>query len=297
MYKTDNTELRRVKTMKRNSITTLFFFALVFLTAIRVQAQTQSQQETLKQYIAELQKSPNDNALREKIILFVLTMKPTPPISEEAREHFIMAETFLKKAKENKDYELAIEEYKAALLLAPWWSLAYNNLGFIYKSSGNYDEAIGAFKFYILTNPSDARAAQDTIYALAALKKFKAKETKEKAIAEEIKKKSENDYLAGHWKFVGGNERDACTYSEFHLEGNVLTQEIIYDREYKYLNLEHNYIGDRMEPLKWQKVGDKIFQRNQAPLFPNSITTIEFVGNTIIETYSGSENKNYYRRE
>lgn len=43
----------------------------------------QTPQETLNQYISELQKNPNDNALREKIIRHVQTMKPAPAIPEE----------------------------------------------------------------------------------------------------------------------------------------------------------------------------------------------------------------------
>jgi hypothetical protein len=44
-----------------------------------------SPQQTLNQYISDLQKHPNDNALREKIIRHVQTMRPAPavPIAAE----------------------------------------------------------------------------------------------------------------------------------------------------------------------------------------------------------------------
>ena len=40
--------------------------------------EAQSPQATLKQYISDLQKNPNDNALREKIIKLVQIIKPAP---------------------------------------------------------------------------------------------------------------------------------------------------------------------------------------------------------------------------
>ncbi len=44
-------------------------------------AQAQSPQQTLNQYISNLQKNPNDYALREKIIRHVQAMKPAPGVS------------------------------------------------------------------------------------------------------------------------------------------------------------------------------------------------------------------------
>lgn len=57
------------------------FFVATFLAAFSAQAQ--SPQQTLNQYVSDLQKNPDDNALREKIIKHVQTMKPAPAIPEE----------------------------------------------------------------------------------------------------------------------------------------------------------------------------------------------------------------------
>ena len=46
-------------------------------------AQAQSPQQILNQYVADLQKSPNDYALREKIIRHVQAMKQKPAIPAE----------------------------------------------------------------------------------------------------------------------------------------------------------------------------------------------------------------------
>lgn len=67
--------------MKRICLAGLLVFVLIFALMSTVQAQTP--QETLNQYVSDLQKNPNDNALREKIIRHVQTMKPAPAIPEE----------------------------------------------------------------------------------------------------------------------------------------------------------------------------------------------------------------------
>jgi len=54
------------------------FVVAVFLTSISAHAQPGNPQEALRQYVADLQKSPNDYALREKIIRPVQGMKPEP---------------------------------------------------------------------------------------------------------------------------------------------------------------------------------------------------------------------------
>ena len=49
-----------------------------------VHAQSANPQQILTQYVSDLQKNPNDYALREKIIRHVQTMKPVPAVPEEA---------------------------------------------------------------------------------------------------------------------------------------------------------------------------------------------------------------------
>ncbi len=57
----------------------LFLLAIVFLPLFS-QVQAATPQQTLNQYISDLQKNPDDYALREKIIKHVQTMKPAPAI-------------------------------------------------------------------------------------------------------------------------------------------------------------------------------------------------------------------------
>jgi tetratricopeptide (TPR) repeat protein len=158
-------------TMKEISLAALILFVLIF--ALMSNAQAQSPQQTLNQYVSDLHKNPNDNTLREKIIKHVQTMTPSPAIPEEARRHYVMAVTLSKDSKKIEDYNASIDEFKSALLIAPWWPDANRDLGVAAKSAQRYDEAIDALKLYIATNPGrdKARATQDEIYKIEAKKK------------------------------------------------------------------------------------------------------------------------------
>lgn len=166
--------------MKKICLTALAVFVIIFMlmSTVQAQAQTGSPQDTLNQYISDLQKNPSDYALREKIVKLAQEMKPAPAIPEAAREHYVMAATFVEKAKDNSGYERAIEQYKTALLAAPWWADAYKKLAISQKAAAHYDDAIASLNLYILTQPADTRDAQDEIYKLKALKQSAGEDEK-----------------------------------------------------------------------------------------------------------------------
>ncbi len=164
--------------MKRKTITTVLFMLLAIIgLRLFAQAQSTTPQQTLQQYVADLQRNPNDTALREKIIKLAQTMKPAPTIPESAREHYVMGTTFVEAAKDNSGYEDAIKHYQAALLAAPWWAEAYKKQAIAQKAAAHYDDAIASLNLYLLTQPADARDAQDEIYKLKALKQATAADT------------------------------------------------------------------------------------------------------------------------
>lgn len=150
-------------------------FALVFVAPQIINAQ--SPRDTLNQYVAELQKNPGDNALREKIILFSFKIKPAPAISDEAREKYVMGMTL----RESKDYDLAVAQLKAALLIAPWWGDGYKQYGLTLEFAEKFDEAIAGFQLYIKTQPGEeaVSSTKDEI-AIIKAKKMKAENEKEK---------------------------------------------------------------------------------------------------------------------
>jgi len=184
---------------KSSKTVLVVFFALLSVSVILPLVQAQNSKDTLNQYIVDLQKNPNDIALREKIIKFAKEAKEPLVMPEEARQHFMMAQTYQKKAKNEVGYKLAIDEYKQVLLLAPWLPEAYNNLGILYEMVGNYDEAVSSLKLYLLTNPADAQSARDKIIEIEATKKLASAEAShQKAQEEETKSKT----VEGEWYYM-----------------------------------------------------------------------------------------------
>lgn len=179
---------------------TIFVMSIV-LSFCLSQAHAQTPQEILNQYIFDLQKNPNDNALREKIIKHVQMMKPTPVIPEEARRNYVMAKTLFKDARNIQDYNDALAKFKAALLLAPWWVEAYLDMGMAYEAAQQYAEAINELKLYVVANPDSekSRKAQDEIYIIEAKTEKAAKESSPEAVAA----KKQNEYEAWLKKING----------------------------------------------------------------------------------------------
>jgi len=216
--------------MRGYRLATLMLVLLVspFLT----QAQSQSPRETLKQYVADLQRDPDNQSLREKIIKVVQELKPVPEIPEDGRRHFVKATTIQKETKDAQALDLAIGEYKQALLTAPWWAEAYYNLGVASEEAGRFDTAIEALKLYLLTNPSatEAREAQDRLYAIEGKKDLATRNAA--AEAEAARKKEQEEIakrdkffsrLAGTWvnREVVPNNQDAVKfYYELTVSGS-----------------------------------------------------------------------------
>ena len=171
---------------------------VILLSLLPVQAQTGSPQDTLAQYVADLQKTPSDTALREKIIKLARDMNPPPAIPEEARRHYVIAKTLTKDTTKAEDCAEPIAEFKSVLLIAPWWGAANGEFGMLLEAAGRYDEAMSALKLFIATNPGEekARGAQDEIYIIEAKQK-KAVKDKELVAQKVIEEKQAQQEDAG----------------------------------------------------------------------------------------------------
>jgi tetratricopeptide (TPR) repeat protein len=262
------------------SFVIIFFIAILFIPTH--QAYAQSHQQTLNQYIADLQKNPNDYALREKIIKHVQGMRPAPAVPEEARRYFVKAVTIQKEAKNIKGFELAANAYSHALIIAPWWADAYYNRGLALESSNQYDEAVKALKFYLLTNPgtSESRAAQDKIYALEA--KMEMAQVKETTPVE--KPKADLD-VSGRWRETEGPCRDFLYHIEFRLDGDRLYSELVYLEEYARANegcpQANTYRGRRLPWHTFIRIGKTEFRFSDE----FDVKKIEFIGNKAFLTW------------
>jgi tetratricopeptide (TPR) repeat protein len=214
------------------------FVSLLFVTAIfasfSAYAQSPSPQETFNQYISDLQKSPSDTALREKIIRLAREMNPSPAIPEEARRHYVKASALLEDAKQPSDSADAAEEFRLALLVAPWWGEAYMKMGMTLETAERYDDAIAALKLFMVTNPQDEvlRKAQDEIYKIEA-KKEKAAKDKELAAkkAVEDQRMQQEEFLR---KINGAQfvylERDGSVGAMLNVKGDTVTWIVESDR-------------------------------------------------------------------
>src|SRR5208337_3207621 len=108
-------------------------------------------------------------------IKFVSAMNPAPAVPNQAQRAFIQGNTILKSAGRTEDYQLAIDKYREALIEAPWWGVAYNNLAIALNAAGHYDLAKQAMELYILTDPADAAQAQQKIYEFETKQELKEK--------------------------------------------------------------------------------------------------------------------------
>jgi tetratricopeptide (TPR) repeat protein len=193
--------------MTKTRIVPAILFAAALCCSFASQAQTP--QQVLQQYVSDLQRSPDDTALREKIIRHVRSMKRAPAIPEEARRHFIEGNALLKAAKDEKGYELAIDAYRQCLLIAPWWGEANYNFAIALELANRFDSSVNALKLYIATNPGkdESRKAQDRIYEIGAKKIIAAREREDstaKAAAEakarlEAEERAKLDSVEGAW--------------------------------------------------------------------------------------------------
>lgn len=89
-----------------------------------------------------------------------LTVKPALP--EEARKYMVQAEAAVKR----QSFGEAVERYRDALKIAPWWPEGHFNRALLLGEIGRYKEAIVSMKKYLMLVPgaADAQGAQDKIY-------------------------------------------------------------------------------------------------------------------------------------
>jgi tetratricopeptide (TPR) repeat protein len=233
--------------MKRIRMIPAILFATALFCSFAADGQTETPQQVLQQYVFELQKSPNDTALREKIIRYVSTMKKAPAIPEEARRYFIQGNALLKAAKDQKGYELAVDSYRQCLLLAPWWSEANYNLAVALELSSQFDDAMNELKLYIAANPGEeeTRKAQDKIYELGA-KKIIASREREESSPQAVAAREQNKFEDWLRKLDGRRYTsiNADTTAIIDVQGHMFVQGWIGDPNYSGTRGYHEFGGE-----------------------------------------------------
>ena len=199
--------------MKLTTKLSAFVFAVLMLGSITY---AQSPREQLNQMAEQLQKTPSDHALREKIIKLAISIKPAPDIPEQAREPFVMGATVLKKASDPAGASKAVDLFTQAINVAPWFADAYYNRAIARETAGQFEAAIDDLKFYLefkLTN-AERREAQDKIYTLKAeaqLASTKKAEQDKIASADEAKRQAAQQLAEQARRFEGNWYRDVMT--------------------------------------------------------------------------------------
>jgi tetratricopeptide (TPR) repeat protein len=109
-----------------------------------------------------------DSDIRKRVMNLYPKIDPPPAIPEEARKRSVFGMTAVKEAKDAKGLDRAIEEYRKAIQLAPWWADLYYNLGMVQEQRSNFREAAETFKLYLAAAPKDPQAQliQNKIYEL-----------------------------------------------------------------------------------------------------------------------------------
>jgi tetratricopeptide (TPR) repeat protein len=171
----------------------------------------------LNQYVSDVQKAPNDTALREKIIKHVRTMKSAPRIPEEARRFMARGKAAFKGAREAEDFGDAAREFENALLAAPWLADGYYNLGITQDKSGQYAAAIESLRLYLLAAPDapDIEQTKELIYEIEYRMEVKAKESSAEARANRERETSKAFLRSLDGGIFSGNLDVGC-YGERH---------------------------------------------------------------------------------
>ena len=190
------------------SVSRFIFIALAFM-ALATSAHALTPREQLNQMVQQLQKTPTDNALREKIIKHAQQLKPVPAVPEEAEKFEGRAQFAFKNAKSPADYLDAAREYEKAVAAAPWVAGYYADLCTIFEKAEKYAEAKKSCEFFLASSPS-AQDASDVRKRIAGLEFAIEKAASQMNQGEEFLKKLDGARFVRSWRanFKDGNWRN-----------------------------------------------------------------------------------------
>ena len=155
---------------------------VVTLLALSASAYAQSPREQLNQMLEQLQKAPNDDLLRERIIKLGAELKPSPAISDVALNHEGRGISAFKTATDVEDYIAAAREFEAASLAAPWVAGYYSDMCTAYEKGGAFQEAASSCRLYSLA-VTDEREIREAKIRAAGMPRSHSSATTSIAIA------------------------------------------------------------------------------------------------------------------
>ena len=229
-------------------------------------ARAQATRDEFQRLTSQLQQTPNDTALREKVIKLAQTLQPAPAVPEEARKPFVMGATVLKKAGGPADAAKAVELFTTAINIAPWFADAYYNRAVARETAGQFEAAMADLKQYLVFKLSDQerREAQDKIYALEADSQLattkKAEEDSTRLAAAAAERERARPTIEGTW--AGGNLRFQVVRDgeRYAITGGIMlgvkapitwhARSVVADRQHIQFQADHDNPGIRMHPIE-----------------------------------------------
>jgi len=274
------------------SISNLLIFIFTFL-ALAASAHAQSPREQLQQMVEQLQKTPNDNALREKIIKLALTVKPSPALPTEAERRMTRGDVAFKGATSVADYQAAAKEFEQATLAAPWYGDAYFNLGVAQDKAEDYDAALRSLKLAALASPG-SKDAEKLSYAVEFRKEKsnspEARAVKQKTRDEDLLKSLEGavfsySYKATETRYRISNGR-AVQWDRRIAPGGVLCNSGAH---------KSGPVGEQMTcPDSWGNTIPLVGRRGErspTPMFGPETIEIAEDGQTLLKVYHKSDSR------
>lgn len=162
--------------------------------------------EAFNHYVAALPAiSPGgdeDWQLRQKIVALAGKLKPAPAEPEEAVRRLARARAAVSAAKDEQGFARAADEFRQALIAAPWIADNYYNYGVVLDKARRSSEAIRALRLYVAAKPGapDARKVQELIYEI----EYRAEEAARQRQATAARPaKPDLSALSGRWRVFG----------------------------------------------------------------------------------------------
>lgn len=121
---------------------------------------------------------------------------------KDERAHWALANSY----SAQQQYEKAIDEFRAAIAINTNYSLAYNQLGYAYRSAGRMAEAESAFKQYIALVPNDPNPYDSYAELLMKLGRF------DESIAQYQKALAIDAHFSGSFVGIAADEMLAGRY-------------------------------------------------------------------------------------
>jgi tetratricopeptide (TPR) repeat protein len=168
----------------------------------RQQSELRRQQDSqrFQQALQEFRKNSNDDT-RKQIIKLALTLPAKPDSTEDVHEAAGRAAYAIKNASSEADFIAAAEAYGKASQLAPWVSDYYFNQGVAYEKAKRFDQAVAAFRWYLVAEPN-AKDADQVRERIGGLKYAKEKAEQDRRDAAQAEQRRQEEHARNCQKFT-----------------------------------------------------------------------------------------------